>query len=143
MARKINSLFGVLEINNEGKITQTNPNDFLYGTSDFILRKSGIGKKKQALGRALTALADPETYLQDKNADLSSIAEKLQESFSNKYEKKIAEGYYSEEAEKLAWKEIKEKQAQLMDEHRRNFPTQIKGEDSMKLIQTKNKNPIF
>lgn len=144
MARQINSLFGVIGINNEGDIREVDPNNYLYGTGDFILRQSGIGKKKQALGRALTALADPEVYLEEKNRDLSSIAEKLQESFSNKYEKKISEGYYDEEARKLAWKEVKQKQVELMDNHRRLYPTQIKGEgDVVKLIQPKDKNPIF
>lgn len=151
MARKLNSLFGEIEIENRANKNKYGTSKFDFELNenvpdviDFVTRSSGIGKKKIALGRALTALADPEIYLQDKYYDLTDINRKLTLSFVKKYKKKLKEGYYDEEARKLAWKEVKQKQAELMDDHRRLYPTQIKGEgDIIKLVQPKDKNPIF
>lgn len=141
MDRQLNSLFGIITVRDNGNMDFTN--DFNSGTSDFVLRASTIGKRKAAIGRALSALADPEVYLTEKNTDLGNIAAKLDESFQKKYLKKLNEGYYDEEARNLAWKETKPKQTELLDEHRRNYPTQIKGEDALKVIAPKGKNPIF
>lgn len=142
MDRQLNSLFGIIAIGNDGNIARLNLN-FDNETSDYVLRASTIGKRKAAIGRALSALADPEIYLNEKNTDLGRIAAKLNESFQKKYIKKLDEGYYDEEARNLAWKETKPKQTELLDEHRRTYPTQIKGEDAMKVIAPKGKNPIF
>lgn len=95
---------------------------------DDILRELGLGKTIFRTARAISAVNNPEEYLNKKAADLQRISVKLINEYNDKIPTYLKRYQDSELAREKLLKDMQFLKSKLMDDHHYNYPTQIKDD---------------
>lgn len=95
---------------------------------DLIVRETKMGKTIYSTERAITAVTNPLSYLEQKKDDLVLIKNQLVTKYRVLYPEYLNRYHDPEIAYKRTMSEVNAFKAQLMSDHHYEFPTQIKGD---------------
>lgn len=102
-------------------------------SSAMIERESGTIEEINEGEKYLAALTDPADYLEKKLDDLRDQKDILTPIFQNELRRLFKIGYTVEKAKEGAKKKMMEKKKELMKEHNRKYPLDIKTAAQKKL----------
>lgn len=100
---------------------------------EMISRDTGLQREMKELDNYSHALTNPGQYLIDKRADLLNQRPDLVTAYNMAFAKRIDDGYSEEEAKNEGKKAALERKKELMKEHNKKFPLDVKKAAQKKL----------
>lgn len=130
-----NSLFGVFSTSTiTGVTTALEINE--GNTKDFVFRETNLLRDIKHISRSTSALADPESYLNQKNEDLKKIGDELTTIFSEAYVEYMRRGFTQKESTVRALEIANDEKRKKMIIHLEQFPTRIRDTAFRELKET-------
>ncbi len=130
-----NTLFGTFKTDTSIGVTAAVKMDD-GGVKDFVFRETNLLRDIKHISRSTSALADPESYLNQKNEDLKKIGSELTTIFSEAFNEYMVRGFTQKEATVRALEIANEEKRKKMIIHLEQFPTRIRDTALRELKET-------
>lgn len=143
MTYKVNALFGgAFKVVDKDNVRTASlyvkdiDGDFTENIDDYVYRNTGLLKQLRHNEKILSAIDNPQAYIDKRNKVLKEIAESAVDLFKKEFQNCLNRNFTQEKAEKYAMNEVSEyknKMLKLLDEE---YPLMI-GNKNVQNFETK------